>query len=566
MESRLLTGVPGMDELLDGGMLPGRTVLLKGTPGTGKTTLGLQMLIAGALEYDEPGIFLTFEQVRGQLFEDAMAYGWDLKALDEESRVKVFFIEPDEVLDKPGRQSNRLLVNLADYVDEFESRRVLIDSISHLHTLFSAEEARASFMKFITELKVLGLTPIMTAEMQPTDGLAGLDAYLVDTLIQLHIMRGGDGRPERRVMEIVKTRGHKHVGGQHPMEFGPRGIRVFPHTYHETHAHGLTGADDDDSADLAAPTPTHRVRSGVEGLDDLLGGGYLRGSTILVAGLSGTFKTTMGAHFLLSGADDAPPSLWLTFLDTVAELDATFASEGMDLAAAREAGRLIVLEAIPGAEPVEKLLLQIEALVESRGIERVLIDSMDELGAGLLAEEHHEAVRWFARRLTATGVTTLITQRLARVTGRNPLSEIKFAELVDTIIYLGLVEIESRLEKVISVLKHRGGAVQGDLRSIIATENGLKVSERFLGLSGVLEGTPLGRRKAQIEEIFQPLYFIRDFLQMAKDPAMDPEQRTSILGNLHNEANSLIALMSRYFDQPLEKSPRTVSKSEEGKE
>ena len=171
----------------------------------------------------------------------------------------------------------------------------------------------------------------------------------------------------------------------------------------------------------------------------------------------------------------------------------------------------------------------------------------------------------FCSGLRALGVTTLMTQRLSRVTGRNPLSEIAWAELADTIIYLGLVEIESRLEKVVSVLKHRGGPTEGDLRSIRYTAAGLSVSERFVGLSGVLAGTALGRPKARIEEIFQPLYFIRDFLAMARYPTIQDDKRSAILENLSAETARLIQLLSRYFDQPLAPgSQPDKGKSEEG--
>jgi circadian clock protein KaiC len=281
----------------------------------------------------------------------------------------------------------------------------------------------------------------------------------------------------------------------------------------------------------------------VPGLDGLLGGGYTPGSTIVAAGLSGTFKTTLALHFALTGP---APALWIGFHEDGAALRRTISA----LAGPAPAAPIDILESVPGRDPIEKLLLEAERRIAERGAARVIVDGMNELTADLDTEaERDEAAAWFLRRLRALGVTTLLTQRLARVVGLNPLSEIAHAELADTIVYLGLVEIESRLEKVISVLKHRGGMTEGDLRSIRADAHGLRVSERFVGLSGVLAGTPLGRRKAQIEEIFQPLYFIRDFLALAGDPAMDPAQRAAVLDQIGGETRQLIALLSRYFDQ-----------------
>ncbi|MCE5228097.1 AAA family ATPase [bacterium] len=527
---RVRTGVPGLDEILGGGLLRQRVALLKGGPGAGKTTLALQMLVAGATQYDEPGILLTFEQVPSQLFADAAAMGWDLKALHDDYRLRVMFIEPDEVLDNPGRQANRLLVNVAELAEDHGSRRLVIDSLSHLGSILSKDEARAAFIKFMLELKALGLTPIGTAEYLPETGIGGIDAYLVDTLILLE----RDAERSRRTLEVVKSRGHYHIAGKHPFEIGADGVVVYPHSYP---AAAEANAE-------PAPSPAIPLSSGVPGLDEMLGGGYVPGSTILVAGLSGTFKSVLAAHFLASGAPST--GLWISFQESAADLARSFAGHGIAFADSR----IEVFEALTGRDPVQKILSAADDLITGRGIQRVVIDSLNDLAAGLTGEERAEAVRWFLRRLHARGVTVLITQRLARVTGRNPLSEIDHAELADTIIYLGLVEIESRLEKVISVLKHRGGPVAGDLRSIHATNSGLVVSDRFLGVSGVLGGVALGHRKAQIEEIFQPLFFVRDFLKLAGDPGLDPEQRERMLRDMGGETDRVIGLLGRYFDQP----------------
>ncbi len=525
---RVRTGVPGLDEILGGGLLRHRVALLKGGPGTGKTTLALQTLVAGATRFDEPGILLTFEQVPSQLFADAAALGWDLKALHDDYRVRVMFISPDEVLDNPGRQANRLLVNVAELTEEHGTRRIVIDSLSHLGSLLARDEARAGFIKFMLELKAMGLTPIGTAEYLPEVGLAGIDAYLVDTLIVLE----RQAERGRRTLQVVKSRGHGHIAGQHPFEIGAGGLVIYPNR--ELAA-----------GEAAAPAaPAQSISSGVAGLDEMLGGGYVPGSTILVAGLSGTFKSVLGAHFLTAG--EPATGLWISFQESAADLARDFAGHGLAFADSQ----IEVLEALPGREPVEKILACADEIITGRGIRRVVIDSLGDLAAGLAGEERAEAVRWLLRRLRARGVTVLMTQRLARVTGRNPLSEIDHAGLADTIVYLGLVEIESRLEKVISVLKHRGGPVGGDLRSVQATASGLVVSERFVGVSGVLGGVALGHRKAQIEEIFQPLYFVRDFLKLAGDPGIDSDQRQRMLRDMGGETERVIGLLSRYFDQP----------------
>ena len=143
-DARVRSGVPGLDELLGGGLLPRRTVLIKGAPGSGKTTLGLQILVAGATRFDEPGALISFEQRPEQLYEDAARFGWDLPALAEEKQVNPIFVSPEQVLQSEGRQAHTLLVDVAELAEDYGVRRVLIDSLSHLGPLLAGEEARAA--------------------------------------------------------------------------------------------------------------------------------------------------------------------------------------------------------------------------------------------------------------------------------------------------------------------------------------------------------------------------------------------------------------------------------------
>jgi circadian clock protein KaiC len=542
------TGVPGLDEILGGGLLRRRAVLLKGAPGSGKTTLGLQMLIAGATEFDEPGALISFEQQPAQIFADAARFGWDLEALAGARRVTPICVGPEQVIQNEGRQSHQLLVDLSDLVDDHGIQRVLIDSISHLEPLLVGEQARASLMKFLNALKALGLTPVMTSELSSQTGLMGLEAYLVDTVLMVGQGEAEAGSSPGRAIQVLKGRGLAHLHGRHPLEIGAGGITIYPHSYP---GEGEARQKSEIRNEAVADAP---LNSGLDGLNALLGGGYSPGSVVMVAGLSGTFKTTVAARFLLAGGDER--GLWIAFQEDRAALARRFGAAPL-----AEGGPIEVMEMVAGHQPVEKLFRMTadriaRAAAAGTPIRRVVVDGIGELAAGggqaaTGSGARDEGVRWFLRNIRALGVTTLVTQQLSQATGRNPMTSIAWPEHADTIIYLGLVEIESRLERVISVLKHRGGAALGDLRGIEpAADGALRVNERFVGLSGVLGGTPLGRRKAQIEEIFQPLYFIRDFLALARNPEIDSAQREAMLGNLAGETQRLIDMLGKYFDEP----------------
>lgn len=534
----LQTGIPGLDRLLGGGLLRHNSVLLKGPPGSGKTTLGLQILVAGATRFDEPGVLVSFEQFPQQLQRDSASLGWDLQGLIDAKRLAVFFASPDDLALPSSRTENPIVSHLADVVNTLGVKRLLVDSVSHLREVAppGGLTPRQALLRFLNAVKSLGVTPFLTCEV----GLGGHDYedYLVDSVLLMHHARGEEGRPDRREIEIVKTRGQGHAGGRHPMRITGHGIEVYPHLLPT------------EPAPAPGPEP---VSSGIATLDPILGGGYTPGSSVLVAGMAGTFKTTLAAHFLAEGAQRGEAGLLLSFQEPPGHLLHFLAQRGIDLAPAVARGAVTIWHRDAASTSPEEELWRAEHLLAERGVRRVVIDSVNDIERGLSADSGAQATLAFIlAQLRQRGVTTLLTQRIERVSGRNPIADLRHVSMVDTIIYLGLAEIESQLEKVISVLKHRGAKADPELRSLECTAAGLRVGAGFAGLSGVLAGTPLGRRKAQVEEIFQPLYVLRDLLGLAKDPGLEAAQRADLLGNLEGEVARLIELMAKHFGRPEE--------------
>lgn len=537
MSDRLQTGIDGLDRLLGGGLLYHNSILLKGPPGSGKTTLGLQILVAGAERFGEPGLMLSFEQFPQQLQRDAAVFGWDLGRLHDQGKLSVLFASPDDLAVAQTRVENPVVSRIASLAQEHGVKRVLVDSASHLRDLpADGLSPRQALLRFLNALKALGLTPLLTCEM----GLGGYDYedYLVDSVIIMHHVRGAEGLPDRREIEIVKARGQRHAGGRHPLRITAKGIEVYPHLL----------------PDRAPPAPAATpVLSGIPSLDPVLGGGYTPGSSVLVAGMAGTFKTTLAAHFLAEGARQGEAGLLVTFQEPPSLLLAFLAQRGIDLRPAVDSGLVTVWHRSAHETCVEELLWHGGRLIEKKPIRRLAIDSLNDLERAVPSADHSAAaLELLLAETTSRGVTTLLTQRIERVSGRNPIADIRHVSKVDTIVYVGLAEIESQLEKVISVLKHRGAKSDPELRGLECGEAGLRVSQSFAGLSGVLEGSPLGRRKAQVEEIFQPLYVLRDFLTMAQDPALDAGTRVSMLQNLSQETEKLLALLIKQFGNPEE--------------
>jgi circadian clock protein KaiC len=375
---------------------------------------------------------------------------------------------------------------------------------------------------------------MLTAELQGRGAL--FEDYLVDSVVFLHHIHGADGRPDRREVEIIKTRGQETVGGRHPLRIGGEGIEVFPHILPE--------------GEPPEPDP-EPLGSGIAGLDRLLGGGYTGGSAVLVAGMAGTYKTTLAAHFLAEGLGKGERGLMISFQEPAGHLTQFLAQRGIDLQPAVESGDLIIWRREPRDTCVEELVWRAGEVIQERGIRRLVLDSTNDLeSCQITPGQSAMTLRLFLSEMIHRGVTTLLTQRIQRISGSNPITDIEHVSLVDTIVFLGLAEIESQLEKVISVLKHRGAKPDTELRGIACGERGLEVLHRFVGLCGVLGGTPLGTRKKRVEQIFQPLYVLRDFLEMAKASGMEEEQRREILDNLSGETAKLIDLMTEHFGEP----------------
>ena len=271
------TGVPGLDVVLGGGLLPEAAVLLAGPPGSGKTTLGLQVVVAGARR-GEPGMVVTFEQPAAQLYRDAARFGWDLRALEREGLLRV-------VVTSPGVFLEELLSNGLWHrrLQEFPTRRLLVDSLSHV-VLEAGETAAARRRVFalINALRGHGLGVLLTWEAGA--GAGGFVEYLVDTVIRLDYRLSPDNR-YRRLLSVLKSRGQAHLTGWHAFTFGPGGLTVYP-------AVGVVELPG------AVPRTWEVLTTGVPGLDAMLGGGFPAGSAILLSGPAGTGRTILGLQMV----------------------------------------------------------------------------------------------------------------------------------------------------------------------------------------------------------------------------------------------------------------------------
>jgi len=501
----------------------------------------MQMIYNGASQFDEPGIIVLFEQFPQQLYRDVRSYGWGLEELEQHGRLRLIFTEPEEVFARDKVIDPPLVATIHDATVEIGARRVLIDSVSHiLQGTSDSREARDRLLRFINRLKSVGLTPIMTAEAEPHEGEVGIEEYLADCVLLLSA-QGSAGRsfPVRQI-SVRKTRGQDHLRGRHVFRITGKGIEVFPR---------MIAEKTDGARDAKENQGLARAPSGVSGIDTILGGGYTRGTSTILAGVPGAYKTTLGMHFILAGAQKDERGLVITFGESPDFLVQVMEQKGLPIRDPIRSETVKIRHVAPGGIPMEELLFRLEKDIDEMGVSRLFVDGLNDMERSIENPAHYkDIVSAFTALGEQHGVTSLFTQKMEEFSGNVPLAGIRYASIFDGILYLGTIEIESAVHKVVSVLKMRGGDYSSDLREITCGPKGLQVQDKFVGLSGVLSGNTRGQYKKTVEDLFQPLYFLRDFIDILAETEMDTEQRAQVLANLRKESANLVEKMESHFD------------------
>lgn len=533
------TGIDGLDRILEGGFLYHNSILFKGAPGSGKTTLGIQMIYNGITEYQENGIIVLFEQFPQQLFRDLSSYEMDLRPLEDEKKLVIIFAQPDDVVASDKILDSPLISRITDAVYEIGAKRILIDSITDFINIVKKDsEERERLLKFINSLKSLGLTPIMTAERENEPGKIGFDEYLSDCVLLISNEATLDSTFQMRQIEVRKTRGHSHIRGRHPLNITSKGIEIYP----RLSAKYFMNEEPKDFELTKIPT-------GIAGLDSLLSGGCTKGTSNIIAGMPGTYKSTIGAQFIAEGAKNNEPGLFITLSEDPDFIVEIMKSKGIELRKFIDDGMVKIIRLFPKEFYMEEMLYLLINEIESSKFKRIVIDSLNDIERSI---ENPDSYKDYISSMLALfftkDITSLFIQKIDKFSGNTPLANIKYSSLFDGIIYVGILEIESAVHKVLSVLKMRGGDYTSDLREIVCGKNGLAVLDKFIGLSGILAGNPQGQYKRTVEDIFQPLYFVKDFIDFLGSPDLEASQRSEMAENVKTELNKSIDRLKKHFD------------------
>lgn len=459
------SGVTGLDKLLYGGFYYNSSILLEGVPGAGKTTIGLQFIYQGIIDNKEPGIVITFEEFPEQLYRDAKNFGWNLRQLEEENMLRVICTSPGLILD---RESGLL----ESAVREIGAKRLLLDSITQLSLGVSDHyERRKAVYSMCAGLKRMELTAILVKEIEHYNisGEIPFEEYIVDTVVRLHFDESFNQR--KRYLEILKSRGKDFISGKHAFSIGARGINIA----------SLPAADNcsNDQVVMAG----ERLNTGITGLDNVLSGGLLQGTTTLLEGESGTGKSVMGIQYLLEGTREQQKCALVSTEESAAYCrqylySFNFNKTYLDQILSNHA--FIIIDRLFNRNSIEEAIKEIVDTVIENKIERVVIDFLNtflEFGENYLTLKSR--LRSLINTLNCLGCTTLLIlneEKSGTVSLKNVIQP-----LVQGEIHLRSTVQNGKQYRSLEIRKMKGQQFISGVHLAEISRNGLEVFRRLGG-------------------------------------------------------------------------------------
>ena len=457
------TGIKGFDQITYGGLPRNRTTLVCGGAGTGKTLWGLDFLIKGAVNCNEPGVFISFEETEDELYKDMASLNVNLKKLVSQKKLLLEYA-PLERKDIQERDFNLegILVRLEHAIDAVGAKRVVLDSIDSLFADLKDEGMlRLEVKRLFRWLKEKQVTAIVTCEAgKSTYSRHGLEEYISDCLLFLD-NRVLDQISVRRV-RIIKYRGSDHGANEYPFVIDHNGLSVIPIT----------------SAALGGPGTARRVSTGIPSLDKMFGGrGYTKGSSVLASGSAGTGKTSLAAAFAIEGCKRGERCLFLSYEESAGQLVQNMSSIGLDFKPFIKSGLLKIVATRPSLFGLEKHLLQLINTIEEFKPKSVVVDPLTSLLGQGSQREIQSMVTRLIDVLKSNGITTFFTSLVASSAENYTSGEVGVSSFIDTWIVVRELEEEAGKRRIrgLYIVKSRGMNHSSDIHKLILSDDGIEL-------------------------------------------------------------------------------------------
>jgi circadian clock protein KaiC len=469
------TSIQGFDEITGGGLPKGRPTLVCGGAGCGKTLFAMEFLVRGAIQYNEPGVFMSFEETEKELTANVASLGFDL---DDLVRRKKIWIEHIHLERAENEQSGEydlegLFIRIHHAIESIGAKRVVLDTLESLFSgLPNPLILRAELRRLLTWLKTKNVTTILTAERgEGTLTRQGMEEYVSDCVILLD--HRVDNQSSIRRMRVVKYRGSTHGTNEYPFLIDQDGFSVLPVT----------------SLGLNYASSKERISTGIPRLDTMLTGkGYFRCSTVLVSGTAGTGKTSIAAQFVEAACKSGERVLFFTFEESPSQLMRNMHSIGINLEPWVKRGLLQFHAARPTIYGLETHLATIIKLINRFKPDVVILDPIN---AFVLGDNQTEVKAMLLRLvdfLKMKRITAFFTSLTS--SGENiEISDVYISSLIDTWLLLRDIEIGGERNRGLYVLKSRGMAHSNQIREFKLTNHGIELLDVYVGSEGVLTGS-----------------------------------------------------------------------------
>ncbi len=499
--NKVASGIKGLDNISHGGLPKGRTTLISGASGTGKTVLSAQFLYNGVVEYGENSVFVTFEERPVDIIKNMKGFGWNIEKFQREKKWAFVDASPADVdkIEIGQYDLGAFLARIEHAIKKVKAKRIAIDSVSSLFTHYQDPGIiRRELYRVAARLKQLKMTCILTAERLTEDGPIsryGVEEFVSDNVILLHNRLNERGERERTI-EILKFRGAAHDSEEAPLLVKDKGMSIYPRPKPKLRGKGFST----------------KVSLGIKSVDNMFYGGIYKNSSTLITGASGTGKTVCALHFVIEGAKSGEKSLLIEFEESPDQLFRNAASFGWDLEKYVKKGLVNLICHYPEDLKTEQYLNMIQDWTIENKAKRVAVDSLSALQRIYSENKFREFVIGQNAFFKMQDVTVLLTNTSSQPLGVTEITETHLSPATDNIIILKYVELGGRMRRLISVLKQRGCRHNKELMEFeITPEKGMDIIGPFEGVENLMSGSA---RKVEIR--FDETEAETEFLEESK--------------------------------------------------
>ena len=485
---KIETGISGFDVISQGGLPQGRTTIVTGTAGTGKTIFACQFLIEG-IKRGQKGIFVTFEEPPQMIRKNVRGFGWNIEEAEAAGMWTFIDATPEyqsELIVSGDYDLGALLARIRYAVEQTGAVRVSMDSLSSIMSYIpDKRRVRADLFKSAMTLRELKLTTVLTSERTQEYGAIsnyGVEEFVADNVIILRNVLSQEKR--RRTLEILKYRGTGHQRGEFPFTILPdQGLIVIPF-----------------STDGVQNVSSARINTGNAELDALCSGGFFKNSIILVSGATGTGKTLLATEFLAGGIKEGERGLLIAFEENEDQLFRNAAGWGVDFEQMKSEGALNVVCRSPETG-LESHFVRIRQAIEEFNPQRVAIDSISALENVSTIQGFREFLLALISLLKEREITSLLTSNTNTLTGAASATDSNISTYTDLIILLRYVEVYSEIRRGLTVLKMRGSGHNKEIHEFIINEQGMNLGQPFRNVSGILAGNPTSASQGELDRL-----------------------------------------------------------------